>query len=67
MIAKAEPRDLMLRFLASIGRPNEAEQYLAGLAGDLRGKGLTVETRVRVGVPVEAISAGGRSNVSCGS
>ena len=35
----------------------DAEQYVNKLAGDLRGKGLTVETRAPIGIPVEAITA----------
>jgi nucleotide-binding universal stress UspA family protein len=34
-----------------------AEQYLANLAADLRGRGLTVETRAVVGIPVQTITA----------
>jgi nucleotide-binding universal stress UspA family protein len=34
-----------------------AERYLASVAADLRGKGLTVETRASVGSPVESITA----------
>ena len=36
---------------------DEAERYLDRLAVGLRGKGLTVETRVCIGMPVDAITA----------
>jgi nucleotide-binding universal stress UspA family protein len=35
----------------------DAEQYLRRLAADLRGKGLTVETRAPIGIAVETITA----------
>jgi nucleotide-binding universal stress UspA family protein len=38
----------------------DAERYLARLAADLRGKGLTVETRASVGIPVETITGHAR-------
>jgi nucleotide-binding universal stress UspA family protein len=38
----------------------DAERYLTKLAADLRGKGLTVETRASIGIPVETITAQAR-------
>jgi nucleotide-binding universal stress UspA family protein len=35
----------------------DAERYLDKLAADLRGKGLTIETRASIGIPAETITA----------